>query len=71
MCQKGVTDSEIVEWVEFEENQKEYKYPIHNLDIDVINQQIQQILDVVRPYVEKYNQDKADLEAKRKSILQS
>jgi len=71
MCQKGVTDSEIAEWVEFEENQKEYKYPIHNLDIDVINQQIQQILDVVRPYVEKYNQDKADLEAKRKSILQS
>ena len=71
MCQQGVTDNEISEWVNFEDNQKQYKYPVHGLNPDVIKQQLQQVLDIIKPYVEKYKLDLTAYEAKKQEILKS
>jgi len=71
MCQQNVTDDEISEWAELDDSQKKYQYPIHNIDSDTIKQQLQQILDTVKPHVEKYKSDVAAYEVRKQEILKS
>ena len=71
LCGKEVHEDDIEHWTEPEEAKFDYKYPIHNLDIDTAKQQIQQCIDILSPYIEKYNADKIKFEAKKQEILNS
>lgn len=71
LCGKEVHEDEIEHWTEPEEAKSDYKYPIYNLDIDIAKQQIQQCVDILGPYIEKYNADKVKFETKKQEILNS